>query len=87
MSVFGQAIDDLFGIEDIFIVLVAVVDVVLIVVFLPVWFLFLSEALSRPSVVLVVVVLQVGFFDVVAFEDALALLGAEVVGPRFIAAV
>jgi hypothetical protein len=49
--------------------------------------LFFSEAFARPSVVLVVVVLQVGFLHVVALEDALALLGAQVVGAGFISAV
>lgn len=86
-SVLGQAIDYLFGVEDVLIVLMAVVDVVLIVVFLPVRLLFFSEAFARPSVVLIVVVLQVGFLHVVALEDALALLGAQVVGAAFIAAV
>lgn len=49
--------------------------------------LLLSESLPRPSVVLVVVVLQVGLLHVVALEDGFALTGSQVVSSALFASV
>lgn len=75
-----ETIDYFLGVEDILIIIIAILHVVFVVIFLPVRFLLLAESLLGPAQVFIVVVLQVGLFDVVALEDGLALSDAQVVG-------
>lgn len=76
----GKPVDDFLRVENVHVFSIAFVEVVLVVFFLPVRGLLLfSEALAGPAMIRVIVVLEIGLLDVVALEDGLALLGAEVV--------